>query len=42
MRHVVQLLHRPPLPGAVLVADQTGVGRAVVDLVADGLRGKAR
>src|SRR6266852_3369831 len=32
------LLQKPPLPGAFLVVDQTAVGRAVVDLLADGLR----
>jgi hypothetical protein len=30
---VAALLARPPLPGCLLVADQTGVGRAVVDLL---------
>jgi hypothetical protein len=35
---VLGLLRTPPLPGCVLVIDQTGVGRPVVDLLADGLR----
>jgi hypothetical protein len=37
---VVRLLRTPPLAGTVLGVDQTGVGRAVVDLIADGLRGR--
>jgi hypothetical protein len=35
---VRQLPNRQPLPGADLVLDQTGVGRAVVGLVTDGLQ----
>jgi hypothetical protein len=34
------LLCTPPLPGAFLVVDQTGVGQAVVALLADELRGQ--
>jgi hypothetical protein len=34
---VRDLMNTPPLPGAVLVIDQTGVGRAVVQLLRDGL-----
>jgi hypothetical protein len=34
------LLQTPPLPGAVLGVDQTGVGRAVRELVADELAGR--
>jgi hypothetical protein len=37
---VRELLQTPPLPGAVLGVDQTGVGRAVRELVADELEGK--
>jgi hypothetical protein len=37
---VRDLLRRPPLPGSVLGVDQTGVGRPVVDMLADALRGK--
>ena len=37
---VVELLRSPPLKGSMLVADQTGVGRAVVDMLEDGLRGR--
>src|SRR5579883_998853 len=33
---VRRLLNTEPLPGAHLVLDQTGVGRAVVGLVVDG------
>ncbi|WP_020473439.1 phage terminase large subunit family protein [Zavarzinella formosa] len=36
---VVELLKTPALRGSFLVVDQTGVGRAVVDLLADALRG---
>jgi len=35
---VRQLLQRPPLPRSYLVVDQTGVGRAVVDMLTDGLK----
>jgi hypothetical protein len=38
VKAVLGLLRTPPLPGCVLVIDQTGVGRPVVDLLADGLR----
>jgi hypothetical protein len=34
---VRQLLRTPPLPGAEMVVDSTGVGRAVVSLISDGL-----
>lgn len=34
---LVELLHAPGVPGAVVGADQTGVGRAVLNLVRDGL-----
>ena len=33
---VRELLNKPPLPGCKLVVDQTGVGRAVVNLLRDG------
>jgi hypothetical protein len=39
--HVVALLRTPPLPGAVLMVDATGVGKAVVDMLADGLNSRA-
>jgi hypothetical protein len=42
VRAVRQLLNTPPLPGAMVAVDQTGVGRAVVNLLADGLRDQAR
>jgi hypothetical protein len=38
VKAVLGLLRMPPLTGSVLVIDQTGVGRPVVDLLADGLR----
>jgi len=38
VEEVVRLLKAPPLSGAALVADQTGVGRAAIELLADGLR----
>jgi len=38
VEQVVHLLRTPPLPGAALVVDQTGVGRATIELLADGLR----
>jgi hypothetical protein len=38
---VVKLLQAPALAGAALVVDQTGVGRAVVDFLANALRGQA-
>jgi hypothetical protein len=38
VKAVLGLLRTPPLPGCVLVIDQTGVVRPVVDLLADGLR----
>jgi hypothetical protein len=41
VKAVLTLLRTPPLPGSVLVVDQTGVGRPVVDLLADGLRDRA-
>jgi hypothetical protein len=37
---LVKLLQAPPLVGAFVVVDQTGVGRAVVDTLADGLRNR--
>jgi hypothetical protein len=33
VNHVVSLMQRPPLPGATLVADQTGVGRPITDML---------
>jgi hypothetical protein len=41
-RDVVALLMKPPLQAACLVIDQTGVGRAVVDLLAEAIRGQVR
>ena len=41
VRWVVTLLQTPALSGATLGVDQTGVGRAVVDMLADSLRGRA-
>jgi hypothetical protein len=38
VRQMVSLLRSPALAGAALVVDQTGVGRAVVDMLADALR----
>ena len=40
VRSVVALLQTPALSGATLGVDQTGVGRAVVDLLAEALRGR--
>ena len=37
---VVELLRTPPLKGSMLVVDQTGVGRPVVDMLTDGLEGR--
>jgi hypothetical protein len=37
---VVDLLRKQPLKGAMLVVDQTGVGRAVVDMLTDALEGR--
>jgi hypothetical protein len=37
IENVRQLLRTPPLPGADMVVDTTGVGRAVVSLISDGL-----
>jgi hypothetical protein len=37
---VVELLRTPQLRGSVVVADQTGVGRAVVDMLTDALEGR--
>jgi hypothetical protein len=37
----VALLGRPPLPGCTLLADQTGVGAAVMDLLREKLSGSA-
>jgi len=37
---VVDLLRTPPLPGSVFVADQTGVGRPVVDMLTDAMAGR--
>ena len=38
---VVRLLETPALSGAFLAVDRTGVGRAVVDLLAERLQGRA-
>src|SRR5262249_28450739 len=38
VKDVAALLARPPLPGATLVVDNTGVGRAVVDLFKQAVR----
>jgi hypothetical protein len=38
-RDVLRLLEVPPLPGCALVVDETGVGRPVVELLAEGLVG---
>jgi hypothetical protein len=35
---VRELLRTPPLPRSILLVDQTGVGRSVVNLLMDGLR----
>jgi hypothetical protein len=40
VRDVIALLKTPPMPGAFLVVDQTGVGRAVVDLFKESFEGK--
>jgi hypothetical protein len=37
---VVELLRTPLLRGSVLVVDQTGVGRAVVDMLTDAMTGR--
>ncbi len=37
---VVDLLRTPQLRGSFFVVDQTGVGRAVVDMLTDAMRGK--
>lgn len=37
---VVQLLRAPPLRGSMLVVDQTGVGRAVVDMLTAAMTGR--
>jgi hypothetical protein len=37
---VVELLRSPPLRGCMLVADQTGVGGAVVDMLEDAMKGR--
>jgi hypothetical protein len=37
VKDVVALLRKEPLPGCLLMVDQTGVGRAVVDLFWDAL-----
>ena len=37
---VVDLLRTPKLHGSMLVVDQTGVGRPVVDMLRDGMRGR--
>ena len=37
---VVDLLRTPQLRGSMLVVDQTGVGRAVVDMLTDAMKGK--
>jgi hypothetical protein len=38
---VVELLRTPVLRGSMLIVDQTGVGRAVVDMFVDALHGRA-
>ncbi len=40
VERVRNLLTTPALHGCVLAVDQTGVGRAVVDMLADGLRNR--
>ncbi len=40
VQRVVELLGSPLLSGSTLAVDQTGVGRAVVDMLADALRGR--
>lgn len=40
VKDVRTLLQQPPLPNSILMVDQTGVGRAVVDMLAEGLRGQ--
>ena len=35
---LIDLLHAPNVPGAAVGVDQTGVGRAVLELINDGLR----
>jgi hypothetical protein len=40
VEQVVDLLRTPPLRGAFLVADQTGVGRAVVDMLTEAMAGR--
>jgi hypothetical protein len=37
---LTRLLRTPPLVGSLVVVDQTGVGRAVIDTLADGMRDK--
>jgi hypothetical protein len=37
---VVELLRAPPLRGCMFVVDQTGVGRAVVDMLTDAMEGR--
>lgn len=41
VQNVVELLRKAPLPGCLLVVDGTGVGRAVVDMLDNALRGEA-
>jgi hypothetical protein len=40
VEQVVDLLRTPQLQHALVVADQTGVGRAVVDMLTDAIKGK--
>src|SRR5262245_5640335 len=40
VERVVELLRTPQLRGSFVVADQTGVGRAVVDMLTDAMEGK--
>jgi hypothetical protein len=40
VKRVVGLPRTPPLPGCTLAVEQTGVGRAVVDLLQEALQGK--
>jgi hypothetical protein len=40
VQHVMRLMRTPALNHCLLAVDQTGVGRAVVDMLADELRGQ--
>jgi hypothetical protein len=37
---MIELLSAPPLRGCMFVVDQTGVGRAVVDMLTEAMKGK--